>query len=202
MKKNLAIRPSRSEAFLLIVVVITIAALFIGCGKTETPADTASKEAVGNLTDLVAAQQKLAENYDPNDPASTAKMMETYAKFGAQMEVQEFEKAESVDAPSDFPASLIYGKGKITESSDEGDASYINKSITIKTTEDLKTVKEFYKNLLSQTPWRITSQSSQSDGASYKAKDAADIEASVDISVDPYSKIVNVNIWYSGDITS
>lgn len=191
MKKYLAI----------LTVVLISAAFFAGCGK-ESPAETANKEAVKNLTDLVETQQQLGEDYNPNDPAALAKMMEGYAKLGAQVEVQEFEKAESVDAPSDFPSSLIYGKGKITNSSDDGNESYINKSITIKTTEDIKTVKEFYKNLFSQTPWKITSQSSQSDGASYKARDAADIEASVDISADPYSKIVNVSIWYSGDITS
>ena len=181
--------------------MIVAVTLFAGCG-TENPAETASKEAVKNLTDLVATQQKLGETYDPNDPAAAAKVMETYAKFGAQMELQEFEKAEAVDAPSDFPSSLIYGKGKITESSDDGDESYINKSVTIKTTEDVKTVKEFYKNLFSQIPWKITSQSSESGGASYKAKDAANLEASVDISSDPYSKIINVRIWYSGDIKS
>ena len=189
MKKILAI----------LTIMIVAVTLFAGCG-TENPAETASKEAVKNLTDLVATQQKLGETYDPNDPAAAAKVMETYAKFGAQMELQEFEKAEAVDAPSDFPSSLIYGKGKITESSDDGDESYINKSVTIKTTEDVKTVKEFYKNLFSQIPWKITSQSSESGGASYKAKDAANLEASVDISSDPYSKIINVRIWYSGDI--
>lgn len=189
MKKNLA--------FLMVIAVI--AALFAGCGA-QSPAETASKEAVKNLSDLVATQQKLAENADPNDPAAVAKVMEGYAKFGAQMELQEFEKAEAVDAPSNFPASLIYSKGKLTESSDDGDESYINKSITIRTTEDMKTVKEFYKNLFSQAPWKITSQSSESGGASYKAKNSADIEASVDISVDEYSKIVDVRIWYSGDV--
>lgn len=197
MKKTLAV----------LTVVMISAMLFAGCGKTESPLGTASplgatsKEEAQALGDFVAAQQKLAETYDPNDPAAAVKMMETYAEFGAQMELQEFEKSESVDAPSGFPSSLIYGKGKITESSDDGDESYINKSITIKTTEDLKTVKEFYKNLFSQASWKITSQSSESSGASFTAKDAANLEASVDISADTYSKLVNVYIWYSGDVT-
>lgn len=189
------------KKFAILMVVMVATTLFAGCGKTESPEETASKEAVKNLTDLAVAQQKLGETYDPNDPAAAMKMMETYAEFGAQMELQELEKAEAVDAPSDFPSSLIYGEGKITYSSDDGDAEYINKGITIKTTEDIKTVKEFYKNLFSQTPWKIISQSSESDGASYKAKDAANLEASVDISSDPYSKIVDVDIWYSGYIT-
>ncbi len=183
------------------MVVLISVVLFAGCGKTESPDETASKEAVKNLTDLAAAQQKLGESYDPNDPAAAAKVMETYAKFGAQLELAEFEKAEAVDAPSGFPSNLIYGKGKLTESSDDGDESYINKSITIRTTEDLKAAKEFYKNLLSKTPWKITSQSSEGDGASYRAKDAANLEASVDISSDPYSKIVDIDIWYSGDVS-
>lgn len=191
MKKNLVI----------LMMALIISAFFAGCGKTASPADTASQE-VKNLTDLAAAQQKLGETYDPNDPEAAAKMMETYAQFGAQMELQEFEKAESVDAPSDFPSSLIYGNGKVTEASDSGNESYINKSIVIQTTEDVKTVKEFYKNLFSQTPWKITSQSSQTDGASYYATDAANLEASVDISSDPYSKIVTIYVSYSGDVTS
>lgn len=183
------------------MVVLASAALFAGCGK-ESPAETANKEAVKNLADLVETQQQLGENYNPNDPAAVAKMMEGYAKLGAQVEVQEFEKAEAVDPPSNFPSALIYSKGKITESSDDGDESYINKEITIKTTEDIKTVKEFYKTLFAQPTWKLTSQSSESGGASYKAKDSANIEASVDISVDAYSKLVNVRIWYNGDITS
>ncbi|MFA6521325.1 MAG: hypothetical protein WCT53_03000 [Candidatus Gracilibacteria bacterium] len=188
------------KKFAALMVVALAATLFAGCGK-ETPAETASKDAVKALTDLTVAQQKLG-NLDPNDPASAAKVMETYANLGAQMELQEFEKAEAVDPPSNFPSALIYSKGKITESSDDGDESYINKEITIKTTEDIKTVKEFYKTLFAQPTWKLTSQSSESGGASYKAKDSANIEASVDISVDAYSKLVNVRIWYNGDITS
>jgi len=183
-------------------MVAMIAVTFLaGCSKAESPAETASKEAVKNLADLAAVQQKLGENYDPNNPADVAKVMEAYGQFGAQMELQEFEKAEAVDAPSGFPSSLIYSKGKITESSDNGDEEYMNKSITIKTTEDVKMAKEFYKNLFSQTPWKITSQSSETSGASYEAKDAANLKAGVDISSDPYSKIVNIRISYSGNIT-
>lgn len=183
------------------MVVMVSAAFFVGCGKTASPSDTASKEEVEDLNDFMTAQQKLAETYDPNDPANAAKMMESYVEFGAQMELQEFEKAEAVDAPIGFPSSLIYDKGKITGSSDDGDESYINKNITIKTTEDLKTVKEFYKNLFSQASWKITSQSSEGSGASYNAKDAANLEASVDISSDMYSKLVSIYVWYSGDTT-
>lgn len=180
------------KKFAILTAVLIVAALLAGCGKTTSPSDTASREAMKNLTDLAAN--------NPNDPATAAKVMENYAQFGAQMELQEYEKAEAVDAPSGFPSSLIYGRGKVTESSDDSSDSYLNKSITIKTTEDIKTVKDFYKNLFSQTPWRITSQSSASDGASYDAKDAANIEASVDISSNPYSKILNIYVSYSGDI--
>jgi hypothetical protein len=106
-----------------------------------------------------------------------------------------------VDAPSDFPMDLIYGKGKITSSSDSGDESYINKSIDIETTEDLKTVKDFYKNLFSQPTWKLTSQSNESDSASYYATDSAGIEANVYAYIDTYSKIVTISISYSGSIT-
>lgn len=189
MKKNLAV----------IAAVIVMATFLVGCGKKESPTETEKKEAIKSLSDFAETQQKLGEAYDKGDPAAAAKMMDSYAQFGAQLEAQEFEKSEAVDAPSDFPSSLIYGKGKITQSSDNSDADYINKSITIKTTEDVKAVKEFYKTLLSQAPWKITSQSSETDGASYDAKDASDREANVDISANTYSKIVEIQISYSGN---
>jgi len=201
-------------------MVMAIVVLFVGCGKAESPLEAASKEAakdlaatqpdisstgstgeIKDLSDYMAAQQKIGEAYDENDPEAVAKMMEAYAELGAEMELREFEEVEAVDAPSDFPPSLIYGKGKITSSSDSGDESYINKSITIETTESLKTVKDFYKNLFSQPTWDLTSQSSESDGASYDATDSAGIEASVYIYADTYSKLVSIDISYSGYIT-
>lgn len=187
--------------------MMAIVAFLVGCGNAVNPLDTAvqsvvaDKEAVENFADLAKAQQKIAENYDENDPEAAVKMMETYAEFGAKMELQEFEKMEAVDAPSDFPSGLIYGKGKITSSSDSGDESYINKSITIETTESLKAIKDFYKNLFSQPTWKLTSQSSESGGASYDATDSANIGANVYISSDSYSKIVNISVSYSGEIT-
>lgn len=188
------------KKFAAVAMIITFAILVSGCAK-ETPAETAGKEVVKSLSDMAAVQQKLGESYNPNDPAAIAKVMDTYGKYGAQVELQELEKAEAVDAPVGFPTSLVYSKGKMTESSDEGDEGYVNKSITIKTTEDMKIVKEFYKNLLSQAPWKITSQSSESTSAAYKAKNNAGYEVNVDMSSDPYSKIINIRIWYTGNVT-
>ncbi|MFH1284518.1 MAG: hypothetical protein ABIH78_02930 [Candidatus Peregrinibacteria bacterium] len=186
MKRNLVV----------LTMVIAVVALFSGCGKTVTPQEAISQQA----SDLATAQQKIAETYDPNDPESTAEIMQSYAELGAQMELQDFENAEAVDPPSDFPSNLIYDKGKITSSSDNGDETYVNKSVTIQTTEDFKTVKDFYKNLFSQASWKITSQSSESGGASYGVTDSSGFEASVDISSDPYSKLVTIYVWYSGSV--
>lgn len=183
-------------------VVLVVAALFVGCGKKESPAEIANKEAVKTLTDFAVAQQKIGQNIDPNDPAAVAKTMENYAEFGAKLELQDFEKVEAVDAPAGFPSSLLYSKGKITSASDSSDESYLNKSITIKTTDDLKTVKDFYKNLFSKAPWKIASQSNESDGAFYTVKDASDFEASLYISSNAYSKIVEVQITYSGSVAA
>lgn len=190
------------KRFALFAVVLVAAALFVGCGKKESPAEIANKEAVKTLTDFAVAQQKIGQNIDPNDPASVAKVMENYAELGAKMELQDLEKSEAVDAPSGFPSSLLYSKGKITWASDSSDESYLNKSITIKITDDLKTVKDFYKNLFSKAPWKITSQSSESDGASYTVKDASGFEASLYISSNAYSKIVEVQITYSGSVAA
>jgi hypothetical protein len=206
-------------------MAIAMGVLFAGCGKTDNSADTANKETGGNaeestvaqkdeeskddidigeikdLGDYFAAQQKIGEAYDENDPEAAAKMMESYVQLEGQMALDEFEKLESLDAPSDFPSGLIYNKGKITSSSDDSYEGYINKNITIETTDSLKTVKDFYKNLFSQSTWTITSQSSESDGASFEATDAAAIDASVSINADSYSKIASISILYSGDIT-
>jgi len=206
MKRNL----------LVLTIVMAIVAVFAGCGNTANPLTTAIKEAekdqpgtasdtvdigeVKDLSDYMAVQQKIGEAYDENDPEAAAKMMEAYAELEGQMALQEFEKVESMDAPSDFPMDLIYSKGKITSSSDSGDESYINKSIDIETTESLKTVKDFYKNLFSQPTWKLTSQSNESDSASYYATDSAGIEANVYIYTDTYSKIVTISVSYSGSI--
>lgn len=209
-KKNM------KKSLVVLMMAIAISAFLAGCGSVENPllgtadkeavtADkgsvTTDKEAVETLADLAEAQQKIAETYDENDPEAVVKMMETYAEYGAKLELQEFEKTESLDPPSDFPSGLIYNKGKITESSDSGDESYINKSVTMQTTDDVKIVKSFYKDLFSQLTWKLTSQSNESGGASYDATDSANIEAYVYISSDPYSKIVSISITYSGSIT-
>jgi hypothetical protein len=202
MKKNLFV----------LTVMMAVIALSSGCGKTENSSDTdqssttqsnttSTEVADESLKDLMAAQEEISKNYDENDPEAATKMMEAYAEYGAQVELDEFEKTEAIDAPSYFPTALIYSKGKITESSDSGDESYINKSITIETTENLKTVKEFYKNLFSQLTWKLTSQSSESDSASFDATDSAAIDANVYIYASPYSKIVSISITYSGTIT-
>jgi hypothetical protein len=190
------------KKFALLAVGLMVTALFVGCGKKQSSEEVAKKEAVKALTDFATAQQKIGQNIDPNDPAAVAKTMENYAEFGAKLELQDFEKSEAVDAPSDFPSSLVYGKGKITSSSDSSNESYINKSITIKTTDDLKAAKDFYKNLFSKTPWKIASQSSEADGASYTANDSNNFEASVYISSNTYSKIVEVQITYSGSVAA
>lgn len=209
------------KTLLVFTMVVAIAVFFVGCGKEVIPSDTSDEESssdtdtsdeesssdttsvgeVKDLADLVEAQQKIAENYDENDPEAIAKMMESYAELEGQMALQEFEKTEAVDAPSDFPSSLIFDKGKITSSSDNSDESYISKDIDIETTEDLKTVKDYYKNLFSELTWDLTSQSSGSDEASYYATDSANIEAGVYIYADTYSKIVTISISYSGSIT-
>lgn len=190
------------KKFALLAVVLMVAALFVGCGKKESPAEIANKEAVKTLTDFAVAQQKIGQNIDPNDPAAIAKTMENYAEFGAKLELQDFEKAEAVDAPAGFPSSLLYNKGKITSASDSSDESYLNKSITIKTTDDLKTAKDFYKNLFSKAPWKIASQSSESDGAFYTVKDSSGFEASLYISSNTYSKILEIQITYSGSVAA
>ena len=194
------------------MMVVSITALLSGCGKAVNPLESAMKDAdnssdipaIGPMKDyaeLAATQEKIQKSYDANDPEAAAKMMDAYAQFGAKMELQEFEKAEALDAPSDFPAGLIFEKGKITSASENGDESYINKSIVIETTESLKTVKDFYKNLFSQLTWKLTSQSSDGSGASYEATDSAGIGASVSINSPEYSKIVSISISYSGSIT-
>jgi len=204
-----------------------VAVLFVGCGK-GAPSDSAKEGAIndflgntgtedkttekdtdiasGNLgaykdlAEYAEAQQKIQEAYNENDPEAAAKMMEAYAELGSKMELREFEAAESLDPPSDFPKDLIFDKGKITSASDDGDESYLNKSITIETTESLKTVRDFYKNLFSQPTWDLSSQSSDGSSSSFEATDSANISASVSISSDMYSKIISVSIYYSGEL--
>ncbi|MBU1151531.1 hypothetical protein KJ632_01735 [Patescibacteria group bacterium] len=215
------------KILLVLVVLIGVVVFLVGCGKTDKLSDEGGKDLAKNsesgssaiqsgaedtgyfggaggefseFADFAEAQQEIMENYDENDPEAMAKMMEVYADYGAKMELKEFEDTEAVDAPSDFPSDLIYSGGKITQASDSSDEEYISKDITIETTDDFKSVKDFYKNLFSQSMWQITSQSSESGGASYEVTNSADLDASVYIESDPYSKIVAISISYSGYI--
>ncbi len=196
MKKNLAV----------LMMVVSIVAVITGCGKAVNPLEAAMKEAdsgagdMESYADIVEAQQKVQEIYDENDPEAGVKMLEIYAELGAKEELREFENAEAIDAPSNFPSELIYKKGKITSASESGDETYINKDITIQTTEDFKTVKDFYKNLFSQAGWKITSQSSSGSSAYYETTDPSGMTATVDISIYDYSKITTITIYYSGSV--
>ncbi|MFA5792282.1 MAG: hypothetical protein WC897_00230 [Candidatus Gracilibacteria bacterium] len=197
------------KEFLVFTMAMSIVVFSAGCkiqspfvtdapGGVDADAGEEDVEVGGDLSDLMEAQQKITETYDENDPEAVAKMMEAYAEYGAQVELDEFKNTEAVDAPIGFPPSLIYDNGKVTSASDSTEENYIYESITIETTDDLKTVKAFYKNLFSESYWRLTSQSSESDSASYDATDSANIDTYVYIYADPYSKLVSIDITYSG----
>jgi len=174
------------------VTVLAVALAFAGCGKTKKAVqDTA--DAVKNLQDAAEVGKKL-ENAEEDPEKAVDALME----WSAKMELQEYEKMDTVDAPADFPTELIYKNGKLVESADDSNASedYISKNVLVKTQDEAKAIREHYKSLLSEAPWSITSQSSESNGGSYDAKNqTTGLSANVDIyTSDSYSKITNIRV--------
>ncbi|MBU1992634.1 MAG: hypothetical protein ABH856_01545 [Patescibacteria group bacterium] len=194
MKKTIAI----------CAVVLVFSLIFAGCCQRQKDMQA--------LEELAQTGEKLQEVYETGSQEEIAKAeaeaagdymdvyMEGLMEKGAQYELKEYEQTEGIDAPEGFPGELIYKNGKITEASDSSDAYYINKSITIKTTDELKTVKDHYKNLLSGSLWTIDSQSTEAYGASYSAVNQnTGLEVDVDIYSDMYSKLVSVSVYCMGD---
>jgi len=124
--------------------------------------------------------------------------LKNLAEMGADFEIQEFDKTDAVDAPSDFPEDIIYDNGKILSSSENNYNSDFNFSLEIKTKDDLAKVKEFYKKVLAENDWKIISQENRSDGGYFQAdKNLGNENIVVDIYADAYSKLVQIDLDYS-----
>lgn len=193
----------RTPYLLAIVLPIVVLAGF-GCvpgGVSDRAAKVKDTvQTAQNVADLARIGEKASEAANTNSPEAIAEAIGQYADFASKIELQQFEKVQPVDAPEGFPKDLIYANGKLTESSDDSSESYLNKDISIKTTESLTTVRDFYKNLLGKDPWKITSQSNDADSSSIYAKNKDGMEVSVRVSGSQYSKLVEVSIDYSGDV--
>ena len=183
------------KKIIIITFALALAITLSGCGQ---------KSAQPSLLDQMQGQ-KAAENLgqaiQQGDTEQMQKSLENLAELGSKFELQEFEKTESVEAPKGFPKDLIYKDGKITSASDSSADAYTNLDITIKTTDELSKVKDFYKNDLAGSGWKITSQSNTSTGASYDATDSKGYTASVYINRESYSKLTEIQISYSGTKT-
>ncbi|MFA5076594.1 MAG: hypothetical protein WC480_04220 [Patescibacteria group bacterium] len=193
MKKNFAI------SFLMVALALVL----VGCGKQQTQ-EAKILDTAQNIQDLAKVADQAQKAGETGSPEDLAKMIQNYAEVAANMELQEFERTEAVDAPSSFPKELIYSNGKIVAASDNSDESYIDQDITLKTTDDAQKVKTYYKDLFSQPSWKITSQSTEGDSANFKAqKVGTNLTADVDISFNQVgSKLVEVVVYYSGDTGS
>jgi len=116
-----------------------------------------------------------------------------------QQELNEFNQTEAIDPPAGFPLGFLYSNGKVVGMSNDGDEFYINKSVTIKTTDAAADVKAFYKNIL-VAPWEITSQSSDGGSTYYYATDSQ-TGMTIDVSIyadELYSKLLEIDVYYSG----
>jgi len=185
----------------ILCLIIALPLLIGGCGKKSEvglggAVDTAKN--IQKMNEIGSAAQKAQESGNPED---MAKAVEKYGELAAQLELSQFDKSEAVDAPAGFPKELIYQSGKLLESSDSSDDTYIDEDITIKSTDEPAKIKEYYKNLLSSGDWKLTDQSSASDSADYTAKNSATgLQAQVNISYNQLSsKLVEIKIYYSGD---
>lgn len=188
------------------LVVLTM--LLTACWPVPTPPNPMREienkvsQDLGQVTGTLQEFAKLGEQADQakqsgaSDEEVGAQMLEGIMQYGAKMEVQEFEKMEAVDPPEGFPAELVYSDGKVIESSDNSSDGYISLHITIKTASNSKDVREFYKNYLGESPWKITSQSAESYGGSFSAEHTEGASVDVGIDGDQYSALTTIEVDY------
>ena len=188
------------------LALVVLAVLLTACWPVpQTPAEKAAEEAVQDLGQVTGAFKELAElgqqvqqaqDSGLSDEEAAGQMMEGIMAYGSKMELQEFEKMEAVDLPEGFPSELVYSEGKVIEASDYSNADSVSKHIAIKTTANSKDVKDFYKNLLGATPWKITSQSADAYGASFSAESEDGYNLDVAIDGDQYSQLRTIELDY------
>lgn len=168
-------------------------------------ADTAKQavQDVQNAAALANLSQKAGEVANTNSPEAVAAAVGQYAEFAANLELQQFQKVQPVDAPDAFPKELVYpSASKIVSASDDSSDTYLSKDVTIKTTDSLSAVRDSYKATLGAAPWKITSQSNDANNAEIDAKNADGKEVTVRMSSNDYSKLVEIDVSYSGDVST
>lgn len=183
------------KKIVIISFAFALAILLSGCGQ---------KTAQPSILDQVKGQQaaqNLGQALQTGNTNDVQNSLQNIAELGAQYELKEFESTESVDAPKGFPKDLIYSSGKITEASDSSSDSYTDLNVTVKTTDELSKVKDFYKNALASSGWKITSQSNTSTGASFDATASNGFTVNIYINRESYSKLTEAQISYTGTIS-
>ena len=180
---------------LLVSALLISAFIITGCGKTPEVVQKAS-----DISDAMKAGNELAnlgKSLDANNPEDQAKAIEKIAQVGADFEVKELERTEAIDLPAPISKDLVYSGGKVTSGSDNTQDTSISANATVKTLDEAKKVKEFYKKLLSENGWKITSQSNDANNSRFDAnKDGGKETLNVSISNNQYSKITEISLNY------
>lgn len=168
----------RNKKTLALALMLPLIAILNGCGEKEAEMPFFVPDA--------PAETPTAEDYEQSYEES----MESVMEWGQKYELEEYEATESLEAeiPNDFPKEFVYSSGKVT--------GVGNDYIDISTTDDFSEVKAFYKELIQDNNWEITSQSSE---GSYYSVDAEKEDTTIYISIssDMYSSLVRIGITYS-----
>jgi hypothetical protein len=179
-------------------LVITLCALMlvvtlIGCGKKD---DSPKLGALDSIKGMKEAAD-LGKALQGGDEKDATKAIENLAKLGADLEVKELENTEKIDVPSDFPSSFVYSGGKVVGASDNSYENTKDLDITIKTTDEISKVRDFYKKVLAENGWKITGQNTSANDTTYDAKNEAEKSTTnINISTNSYSKIIEIDVSF------
>jgi hypothetical protein len=179
-------------------LVITLCALMlvvtlIGCGKKD---DSPKLGALDSIKGMKEAAD-LGKALQGGDEKDATKAIENLAKLGADLEVKELENTEKIDVPSDFPSSLVYSGGKVVGASDNSYENTKDLDITIKTTDEISNVRDFYKKVLAENGWKITGQETSATNTTYNGKNEGEKSTvNVNISTNSYSKIIEIDVSF------
>ena len=180
----------------LMVVIITLP--LSGCFKSSE--ERAAEKAAEELSEIFGDLGTIKDLENLGD-ADVADSMAAMMKFGAEMEMKEFDSQGSLDLPAKFPKGFEYSGSKVTSVSDSSSDGSLYFDVTFATKDDAEDIKDFYKALLkNSSDWTVENESIETGYYNITASQETDSSSeNVDVTIyyNDFSSLIDIDVYYS-----
>jgi hypothetical protein len=184
--------------FKLFLMVIIITLPLAGCFKS--PEERAAEEAAEQLSDIFGDLGTIKDLENLGD-ADVADSMAAMMKFGAEMELKEFDSQGSLDLPKDFPKGFMYDDSKVTAVSDSSSGDSVYFDVTLATKDDVDDIKSFYQKILKDSSdWTVEGESIEMGYYNITASNESNSASeNIDVTIyyNDFSSLIDIDIYYS-----